>query len=129
MLQDLQNKMGLTYLFIAHDLSMVRHISSRVAVMYLGRIVEIAESNELYSHPLHPYTISLLSSIPVPDPDKSDQRKILSLKGEIPSALNIPTGCSFHTRCPRARPECRTINAILSEKGENHLCSCPFVES
>lgn len=129
MLQDLQNKMGLTYLFIAHDLSMVRHISSRIAVMYLGQIIEIAESNELYSRPLHPYTISLLSSIPVPDPDKSDQRKILSLKGEIPSALNIPTGCSFHTRCPRARPECRTINAILSEKGENHLCSCPFVES
>ncbi len=126
MLCDLQNEMGLTYLFIAHDLSMVRHISSRVAVMYLGKIVEIADSNELYSRPLHPYTISLLSSIPVPDPDKSDKRKILSLEGEIPSALNIPSGCNFHTRCPKAKPECKTLNAILSDKGENHLCSCPF---
>ncbi|MBQ7578563.1 MAG: ATP-binding cassette domain-containing protein [Synergistaceae bacterium] len=127
MLEDLQKSLGLTYLFIAHDLSMVRHISTRVAVMYLGKIVEIADSDELYSRPLHPYTISLLSSIPVPDPDKSDARKILSLEGEVPSALNIPSGCNFHTRCSKAKPECRTLHTILQDKGENHLCACPFV--
>ena len=127
MLEDLQKKLGLTYLFIAHDLSMVRHISTRVAVMYLGKIVELAESDELYSRPLHPYTVSLLSSIPIPDPDKSDKKNPVALKGEIPSALNPPSGCNFHTRCPKASPECKTLEAILSDKGNNHFCSCPFV--
>ncbi|MBQ6772709.1 MAG: ATP-binding cassette domain-containing protein [Synergistaceae bacterium] len=127
MLEDLQKNLGLTYLFIAHDLSMIRHISTRVAVMYLGRIVELADSEELYSNPLHPYTISLLSAIPVPDPDKSDSRKLVTLEGEIPSAINPPTGCSFHTRCPRARPECENVNAVLRDTGNKHLCSCPYV--
>lgn len=127
MLEDLQHELGLTYIFIAHDLSMVRHISTRVAVMYLGRIVELAPSDELYSNPKHPYTISLLSSIPVPDPDKSDIRNPVALQGEIPSAVNPPSGCTFHTRCPNARPECRTLNAVLRDTGSGHLCACPFV--
>lgn len=127
MLEDLQKNLGLTYLFIAHDLSMVKHISSRVAVMYLGKIVELAESEELYSRPLHPYTVSLLSSIPVPDPDKSDKLKNIPLAGEIPSALNPPSGCNFHTRCPKARQECKTLEAVLKDTGAGHLCSCPFI--
>ena len=126
MLEDLQKELGLTYLFIAHDLSMVRHISSRVAVMYLGKIVEIAASDELYSRPLHPYTVSLLSSIPVPDPDKSDKKIPVALEGEIPSALNPPSGCNFHTRCPKAKPECKKIKAVLENKGGNHFCACPY---
>ena len=127
MLEDLQQELGLTYLFIAHDLSMVRHISTRVAVMYLGKIVELAASDELYSRPLHPYTVSLLSSIPVPDPDKSDRKNPVALEGEIPSALNPPSGCNFRTRCPKACPECKTLDTILRDKGNNHFCSCPFV--
>ena len=129
MLEDLQKDLSLTYLFIAHDLSMIRHISTRVAVMYLGRIVELADSEELYSNPLHPYTISLLSAIPVPDPDKSDQRKLVSLalEGEIPAAINPPAGCSFHTRCPNARPECSHVNAVLRDLGNGHFCLCPYV--
>ncbi len=127
MLEDLQKELGLTYIFIAHDLSMVRHISTRVAVMYLGRIVELAASDELYTNPKHPYTVSLLSSIPVPDPDKSDARNPVALHGEIPSAINPPSGCAFHTRCPHAKPECKTLNAILHDTGSGHLCACPFV--
>ena len=127
MLEDLQHELGLTYIFIAHDLSMVRHISTRVAVMYLGRIVELAPSDVLYANPKHPYTVSLLSSIPVPDPDKSDERDPVALQGEIPSAVNPPSGCTFHTRCPNVRPECSTLNAILRDTGSGHLCACPFV--
>ena len=126
MLEDFQKDLGLTYLFIAHDLSMVKHISTKVAIMYLGKIVELAESDELYSRPLHPYTISLLSSIPIPDPDKSDNRKSIALEGEIPSALNPPSGCNFHTRCPKAKPECKNFDTILKDIGNGHLCSCPF---
>ena len=125
-LEDLQKSLGLTYLFIAHDLSMVRHISTQVAVMYLGKIVELADSDELYTNPKHPYTISLMSSIPVPDPDKSDSRRHIALEGEIPNALNLPEGCSFHTRCPRAKTECRSLNVTLKDIGNGHLCSCPF---
>ena len=124
MLEDLQKDLGLTYLFIAHDLSMVRHISTRVAVMYLGKIVEIASSEELYSRPLHPYTVSLLSSIPIPDPDKSDLRNSVSLEGEIPSTEL--KGCNFHTRCPKAKPECKNLDVKLQEKIKNHFCACPF---
>ena len=127
MLEDLQHELGLTYIFIAHDLSMVRHISTRVAVMYLGRIVELAPSDELYTNPKHPYTVSLLSSIPVPDPDKSDARNPVALQGEIPSAVNPPSGCTFHTRCPKARTECSTLTTILRDTGNGHLCACPFV--
>ncbi len=128
MLEDLQNQLGLTYLFIAHDLSMVRHISTRVAVMYLGKIVELADSDELYTNPKHPYTLSLMSSIPIPDPEKSDSRKHIPLKGEIPNALNLPEGCSFHPRCPNAKPECRSLDVTLKDIGNGHLCSCPFTE-
>ncbi|MBQ3457051.1 MAG: ATP-binding cassette domain-containing protein, partial [Synergistaceae bacterium] len=127
MLEDLQKSLGLTYLFIAHDLSMVRHISTRVAVMYLGSIVETAPSDELYTNPLHPYTVSLLSSVPIPDPEKSSRRKIIPLKGEIPSAINPPSGCKFHTRCPNAKPECESLAPVLQDKGNNHFCACPFV--
>ena len=127
MLEDLQKSLGLTYIFIAHDLSMVRHISTRVAVMYLGRIVELAPSDELYRNPKHPYTVSLLSSIPIPDPDKSDSRTHIALQGEIPSAINPPSGCSFRTRCPNAKSECAALNTILQDTGNGHLCACPFV--
>ena len=126
MLEDLQKELKLTYLFIAHDLSMVRHISTKVAVMYLGKIIELATSDELYSRPLHPYTVSLLSSIPIPDPDKSDKRTSIALEGEIPSALNPPSGCNFHTRCPKAKEECKNLNATLREITKNHFCACPF---
>ena len=127
MLEDLQRELGLTYIFIAHDLSMVRHISSRVAVMYLGRIVELAASEELYTNPKHPYTVSLMSSIPIPDPDKSDRMDRVALQGEIPSAINPPSGCTFRTRCPKAQPECAALNAVLRDTGNGHLVSCPLV--
>ena len=127
MLEDLQKELGLTYLFIAHDLSMVNHISNRVAVMYLGNIIEIAESNELYSNPLHPYTQSLLSSVPIPDPDKSDSKIRIHLEGEIPSPLNPPSGCKFHTRCPKAKSECAENVPALREISNEHFCSCMLV--
>ena len=127
MLEDLQKSLGLSYLFIAHDLSMIRHISTRVAVMYLGRIVELSGSDELYSRPMHPYTVSLLSAVPIPDQDKSDMRKLVALKGEVPSALNPPSGCNFRTRCPEAKPECSHLTPELEDKGNGHYCACPFV--
>ncbi len=125
MLEDLQHELGLTYLFIAHDLSMVKHISDRVAVMYLGNIVEVAESGELYSNPLHPYTQSLLSAIPVPDPDKSDARSRIQLVGEVPSPINPPSGCKFHTRCPKAFDRCSVETPRLL--GNSHQCACWLV--
>ena len=124
-LEDLQRDLGLTYLFIAHDLSMVKHISDRVAVMYLGNIVEVAESNELYTNPLHPYTQSLLSAIPVPDPDKSDARKRIQLVGEVPSPIDPPSGCKFHTRCPWAFDRCGAEAPRLA--GGEHQCACWLV--
>lgn len=123
-LEDLQKSLGLTYLFIAHDLSMVKHISNRIAVMYLGALVELASSNDLYTNPLHPYTQSLLSAIPLPDPDKADARKRIQLEGEIPSPLNPPTGCKFHTRCPKAFDRCAIETPQLVSRGEGHLCAC-----
>ncbi len=128
MLEDLQHELGLTYLFIAHDLSMVKHISNRVAIMYLGNIVEVAGSNELYTNPLHPYTQSLLSAIPVPDPDKSDARSRIQLKGEIPSPINPPSGCKFHTRCPKAFDRCSVETPVLQPvRGTEHQCACWLV--
>ncbi len=127
MLEDLQHELGLTYLFIAHDLSMVKHISDRVAVMYLGNIVEVAGSDELYSNPMHPYTQSLLSAIPVPDPDKSDVRNRIQLAGEIPSPINPPSGCKFHTRCPKAFDRCRVETPRL--EGSAHQCACWLVNN
>lgn len=123
-LEDLQKELNLTYLFIAHDLSMVKHISTRIAVMYLGALVEMAESNELYSKPLHPYTRSLLSAIPIPDPDKSDARTRIVLKGEIPSPLTPPPGCKFHTRCAYAFDRCKTEVPPLTDRGGGHWCAC-----
>ncbi len=122
LLQDLQNKLKLTYLFIAHDLSVVQHISDRVAVMYLGRIVELSPAGELYKKPLHPYTIALMSSVPVADP-KVKKRRIF-LEGDVPSPANPPPGCAFHPRCKYAEPECREIFPVLEDVGNDHFAAC-----
>ncbi|HKW06882.1 MAG TPA: ABC transporter ATP-binding protein [Candidatus Dormibacteraeota bacterium] len=128
LLEDLQREFKLTYLFIAHDLSVVRHISDRVMVMYLGKIVEVADSVQTYSEPKHPYTKALLSAIPVPDPKIQRGRRLVELSGEIPSPIKPPSGCRFHTRCPIARlPEpCSTEEPPLEEKGKSHLAACFF---
>ncbi len=124
LLEELQEKLGLTYLFIAHDLSVVRHISDRVAVMYLGRIVEITKSQELYSNPLHPYTRALLSAVPIADPFVEEKRERLIIKGEVPSPLNPPPGCHFHPRCQLAIPECSQIIPPLRDVGGGHQVAC-----
>jgi oligopeptide/dipeptide ABC transporter ATP-binding protein len=125
LLEELQEKMpGLTYLFIAHDLSVVRHISKRIAVMYLGRIVEITDRNILYENPLHPYTKALLSAIPVADPFLEETRERIILKGEIPSPLNPPSGCNFHPRCPIATDECSERVPSLRDVAKDHQVAC-----
>lgn len=128
MLEDLQESKGLTYLFIAHDVSVVRHISNRIGVMYLGCMVELSESYEVCSHPLHPYTKSLLSAVPLPDPDKTRARKRQLLGGDIPSPINPPSGCRFHTRCPYAKPICSEVMPELKEYGPGHFAACHLIE-
>ncbi|HET9327697.1 MAG TPA: dipeptide ABC transporter ATP-binding protein [Candidatus Eisenbacteria bacterium] len=126
LLRELQRKMGLTYLFVAHDLSVVEHISNRVAVMYLGKIVELATSDTLYANPRHPYTVSLLSAIPVPDPERKKQRIVL--KGDVPSPARPPSGCRFHPRCFMAREICSKEEPPLRPIGQGHWSACHFAE-
>ena len=124
LLEDLQRSMGLTYLFVAHDLSMVRHISKRIGVMYMGQIVEISPAPDLYENPLHPYTRALLSAIPIPDPKKAREQKRAPLQGDPPSPLAAQTGCAFHTRCPAAKPDCARERPALKAYAPGHLAAC-----
>ncbi len=124
MFEELQEKLGVAYLFIAHDLLVVHHISKRIAVMYLGRIVEIADADELNDHPLHPYTQSLLSAVPIPDPEIARSRKRIVLTGDVPSPLNMPTGCPFRTRCRYATEQCAHESPALTDRGGGHLVAC-----
>jgi len=126
LLQDLQGKFGLTYLFVAHNLSVVKHISERVAVMYLGRVVELAKSESLYETPLHPYTQALLSAIPMPDPTIEAQRERIILEGDVPSPVNPPKGCNFHPRCWKAQAICRELTPPLEKKQSDHYAACHF---
>ena len=128
MLEDMQQDLGLTYLFIAHDLSVVRHISSRIGVMYLGSLVELAESYELNKNPLHPYSQTLLSAVPVPDPEVSRSRQRIVLEGDIPSPMNPPTGCRFHTRCPYASEKCAQCAPEFKEHQPGHWAACHLLD-
>ena len=124
MIEDLQKDFKLTYLFIAHDLSMVKHISNRVGIMYLGKLVEIAESNEVYKNPIHPYTSALLSAIPIPDPDEAKSKKRIILEGEIPSPIDPPPGCRFKSRCRFAMKQCSEEEPVLKEVSPGHCVAC-----
>ena len=128
LLEDLRDELALTYLFIAHDLSVVRHISHRVAVMYLGRLVELAESDELFDNPKHPYTQALLSAVPIPDPAVERTRRLEIIEGEIPSPVNPPSGCVFHPRCPLADDTCRIGVPDTIDLGAGHLVACKKID-
>ena len=127
MFDELQDKLGLIYLFIAHDILVVRHISDRIAVMYLGKMVELADAKEIYEHPLHPYTQSLMSAVPQPDPKVARANKRIVLTGDIPSPLNAPSGCPFRTRCPRATEACAASMPEFKEVAPGHFAACHFV--
>jgi oligopeptide transport system ATP-binding protein len=127
LLEDLREQLGLTYLFIAHDLSVVRHLCQRVAVMYLGRIVEMADSDELFNNPLHPYTQALLAAVPVPDPTVEAHRTFRPVQGEVPSPINPPSGCVFHPRCPMAVEDCKRARPELRELRPGHFVACSEV--
>ncbi len=124
LLKDIQDEWGITYLFIAHDLSMVRYVSDDVGVMYLGKLVELADSDEIYAHPLHPYTQGLLASIPVPSPRLARQKEEVSIEGDIPSPIAPPTGCRFHTRCRYAQPICSQEEPVMRDVGGGHQVAC-----
>ena len=126
LLMDLQKEMRMAYIFISHDLSVIKHISDRVAVMYLGHVVEIAEKADLYNHPMHPYTVALLSAIPVPD--RKHKKEKIVLEGDLPSPANPPSGCIFHTRCYKAKDICKTQVPELKDCGNGHCCACHFPE-
>lgn len=128
MFDELQEKLGLTYLFIAHDLLVVRHISDRIAVMYLGKMVELADASEIYDHPLHPYSKALMSAVPLPDPNAARANKRIQLTGDIPSPLNAPSGCPFRTRCPYATKACEESMPEFKEVSANHFVACHRVE-
>ena len=136
LLEDLQQEFGIAYVFIAHDLSVVRHIADRVAVMYLGKIMEISDRDSLYERPMHPYTHSLLSAVPIPDPRIEARRERILLTGDLPSPSNPPSGCVFHTRCPKyktqlsdsQREHCRTEEPVLTEKRPGHSAYCHYAE-
>ncbi len=129
LLQRLQKQFDLTYLFVSHDLSVVRHVADRIAVMYLGKIVELADRDELYAAPKHPYTQALLSAVPIPDPKVEKRRQRVILSGDLPSPINIPSGCRFHTRCPMAQQICREVEpAFEAKEGHEHYAACHFSE-
>ncbi|MCM1257900.1 MAG: dipeptide ABC transporter ATP-binding protein [Roseburia sp.] len=124
MFEDLQEKLGMAYLFIAHDLLIVKHISDRIAVMYLGRVVEIGDADEVYHSPKHPYTISLLSAVPIPDPKTAKERQRIILSGDVPSPMHLPSGCAFRTRCPQATEKCAAECPPLTDRGDGHMVAC-----
>ncbi len=124
LLEDLQEEYGLTYVIVAHDLGVVRHVSDRIAVMYLGKLVEVAAASELYAEPIHPYSVALLSAVPIPDPKANAAREPLVLEGDVPSAADPPPGCRFHTRCPWATEICSRVEPPLADYGNGHLAAC-----
>jgi oligopeptide transport system ATP-binding protein len=124
LLKDLQDEFGLSYLFVAHDLGVVRHVSDRVSVMYLGKVVESASAADLYQQPLHPYSNALLSAVPIPDPKLNAQRERLVLEGDVPSPIDPPSGCRFHTRCPWMTDVCRDVEPELGELQPAHVAAC-----